>query len=57
MPEENSENTNIENGNKSKEEKGPCTGETCTIEMCRRCHANSHKCAVSKVDGEMDENN
>lgn len=57
MPEENAPNTNIETEKKSKEEKGPCTGETCTIDMCKRCHANSYKCSVSKVDGEGQENN
>lgn len=57
MPEENLANTNIENGKKNKDERDPCTGESCTIEMCRRCHAKSYHCDASKVDGATDENN
>lgn len=50
MPEDNSQNTNTEAEKKSKEDRDPCTGEHCTIEMCRRCHDKSYECSASKVD-------
>ncbi|MBP2133809.1 hypothetical protein J2128_001763 [Methanomicrobium sp. W14] len=36
---------------KAKDKKGPCTGEHCTIEMCRHCHTET-KCPASKAGHE-----